>query len=72
MRVSKMYKVLEEAKLIWKANSELYYFCQIEDSLRSNNLTPTKTAGSSLVTKAEYRASKKTIPLIQAIKNHAH
>ena len=67
-----MRQVLEQAKVLWKANSELFDFCHIEDSLRSNNLTPTKTAGVSLVTKAEYRASTKTIPFIQAIKNHAH
>ena len=72
MKVPKMYQVLEEAKVIWEANSELVDFCHIEGSLISNNLAPTTTAGSSLVTKAEYRASKKTIPLIQAIKNHAH
>ena len=72
MRVPKMHQVLEQAKVLWQANSELFDFCHIEGSLRNNNLTPTKTAGVSLVTKAEYRASKKTIPFIQAIKNHAH
>ena len=51
-----MHQVLEQAKVLWKANSELFDFCHIEGSLRSNNLTPTKTAGVSLVTKAEYRA----------------
>ena len=50
MRVPKMYQVLEQAKVLWKANSELFNFCHIESSLRSNNLAPTKTAGVSLVT----------------------
>ena len=67
-----MYQVLEQAKMIWEANSELINFCQIEGSLKSNNLTPTTTAGSSLLTKAEYQGSRETMPLIRAIKNHAH
>ena len=67
-----MYRVLEQAKRIWEANSELINFCHIEGSLKNNNLTPTTTAGSSLVTTAEYQVSMETIPLIQAIKNHTH
>ena len=67
-----MYQVLEQAKMIWEANSELINFCQIEGSLKSNNLTPTTTAGSSLLTKAEYQGSRETMPLIRAIKNHAN
>ena len=38
-----MYQVLEQAKVMWEANSELINFCQIEGSLRSNNLRPTTT-----------------------------
>ena len=72
MRVPKMYQVLEQAKVMWEANSELINFCQIEGSLRSNNLRPTTTIGSSLVTKANYHASKETKPLIRAIKKHAN
>ena len=72
MRVPKMYQVLEQAMLLWEANSELINFCQIEGSLRSNNLRPTTTIGSSLVTKANYHASKETEPLIRAIKKHAN
>ena len=72
MRVPKMYQVLKQAKVIWEANSELINFCQIEGSLRSNNLRPTTTMGSSLVTKANYHASKETKPLIRAIKKHAN
>ena len=72
MRVPKMYQVLEQAKVIWETNSELINFCQIEGSLRSNNLRPTMTIGSSLVTKANYHASKETEPLIRAIKKHAN
>ena len=44
----------------------------MEASLRSNNLRPTTTIGSSLVTKAKYHASKETKPLIRAIKKHAN
>ena len=72
MKVPKMYQVLEEAKVIWEANSELINFCQIEGSLKSNNLTSTTTAGSSLVTKAVYQASSDTMSLIRAIKNQTH
>ena len=72
MRVPKMYQVLKQAKVIWEANSELINFCQIEGSLRSNNLRPTTTIGSSLVTKANYHASKENMPLIRAIKKHAN
>ena len=67
-----MYQVLEQAMLLWEANSELINFCQIEGSLKSNNLRPTTTIGSSLVTKANYHASKETKPLIRAIKKHAN
>ena len=67
-----MYQVLEQAMLLWEANPELINFCQIEGSLRSNNLRPTTTIGSSLVTKANYHASKETKPLIRAIKKHAN
>ena len=67
-----MYKVLEQAKVMWEANSDLINFCQIEGSLRSNNLRHTTTIGSSLVTKANYHASKETKPLIRAIKKHAN
>ena len=72
MRVPKMYQVLKQAKVIWEANSELINFCQIEGSLRSNNLRPTTTIGSSLVTKANYHASKENMPLIRAIETHAN
>ena len=72
MKVPKMYQVLEQAKVMWEANSELINFCQIEGSLRSNNLRPTTTIGSSLVTKANYHASKETEPLIRAIKKYAN
>ena len=72
MRVPKMYQVLEQAMLLWEANSELINFCQIEGSLKSNNLRPTTTIGSSSVTKANYHASKETEPLIRAIKKHAN
>ena len=67
-----MYQVLEQAKVMWEANSELINFCQMEASLRSNNLRPTTTIGSSLVTKANYHTSKETKPLIRAIKKHAN
>ena len=67
-----MYQVLEQAKVVWEANSELINFCQIEGSLKSNNLTPTTTPGSSSVNKAEYQGSRETMPLIRAIKNHAN
>ena len=67
-----MYQVLEQAMLLWEANSELINFSQIEGSLKSNNLRPTTTIGSSLVTKANYHASKETEPLIRAIKKHAN
>ena len=67
-----MYQVLEQAKVMWEANSELINFCQMEASLKSNNLRPTTTIGSSLVTKANYHASKETKPLISAIKKHAN
>ena len=72
MKVTKKYQVLEEAKVMWEANSKLINFCQIEGSLRSNNLRPSTTIGSSLVTKANYHASKETKPLIRAIKKHAN
>ena len=75
MRIPKMYQVLEQAKMIWEANSELINFCQIKDSWRSNNLSPSTTAGSSLVTQADYKASRETMPLIRSIKkqvNDAH
>ena len=64
-----MYQVLEQAMLLWEANSELINFCQIEGSLKSNNLRPTTTIGSSLVTKANYQASKETDSFIRAIKS---
>ena len=69
IRVLKMYQVLEQAKVIWEANSELINFCQIKAPCEITIYAPPRPLWIFIGNKANYNASKENMPLINRLKN---
>ena len=66
-----MHPILQYAHILCNSNLDLKNFCQFSTNLKDNNLGPTITSASSAVSKREFKSSKKTFPIIEAIKKYA-
>tara|TARA_B100000963_G_scaffold250381_1_gene219346 strand:+ start:144 stop:713 length:570 start_codon:yes stop_codon:yes gene_type:complete len=65
-----MHRILQYAQTICNDNVELKNFCQFNANRKNNNLEPTATTASSLVSKTNFKGSKETLPIIDAVKKH--
>ena len=65
-----MRQILQHAQTICNDNVELKNFCQFNANGINNNLKPSTTIASSLVSKATFKGSEETLPIIEAIKKH--
>ena len=65
-----MHQILQYAQTICNNNIELKNFCQFDTNVINNNLKPTTTTASSLVSGTDFKGSEETLPIIEAIKQH--
>ena len=66
-----MQTILQYAQIICQNNLELRNFCQLNKSLTNKNLDPKTTTGSSLIRTSDFKSSKETFLMVEAIKKHA-
>ena len=66
-----MDSILQYALLLCNNNLELNNFCQLSKNLKNNNLEPTNTSASSVVSNLDFKGSIETFPIIEAIKKNA-
>ena len=67
-----MHTILQYAQTICNNNVELKNFCQFNVDGTNNNLKPTTTNASSLVSETDFKGSAETLPIIDAVKKHIH
>ena len=65
-----MHTILQYAKQICDDNVELKNFCQFNANGKNNNLKPTTTTASSLISETDFKGSPETSPIVAAIKKH--
>ena len=67
-----MHTILQYAQTICNNNVELKNFCQFNVDGTNNNLKPTTTNASLLVSETDLKGSAETLPIIDAVKKHIH
>ena len=65
-----MHPILQYAQTICNDNLELKIFCPFNANGINNNLKPTNTTASSLVSETNFKTSEETLPMVEAIKTH--
>ena len=65
-----MHTILQYAQTICNDNPELKSFCQFNSNGTNDNLEPTTTSASSLISETYFKGSVETFPIIAAVKKH--
>ena len=65
-----MHTILQNAHKICKDNPELKSFCQFNSNGTNDNLEPTTTTASSLISETAFKGSAETSQIIGAVKKH--
>ena len=67
-----MHQILQYTQTICNNNVELKNFCQFNAKGTNNNLKPTTTNASLLMSETDFKGSAVTLPIIDAVKKHIH
>ena len=65
-----MHTILQYAQTICNDNPELKSFCQFNSNGTNDNLEPTTTTASSLISETDFKGSPEPSPIIAAVKKH--